>query len=36
MSVDRQMEMIRREIEDITLGIEDLKRTMAKDFLSNK
>ena len=32
MSVDRQMEMIRREIEDITLGIEDLKKNNGERF----
>ena len=32
MSVERQMEMIRREIEDITLGIEDLKRNNGERF----
>ena len=32
MSVERQIEMIRREIEDITLGIEDLKRNNGEKF----
>jgi hypothetical protein len=32
MSVERQMEMIRREIDDITLGIEDLKRNNGERF----
>ena len=32
MSVERQMEMTRREIEDITLGIEDLKNNNGERF----
>lgn len=32
MSVERQMEMIRREINDITLGIEDLKNNNGERF----
>lgn len=36
MSVERQVTIIQKQIEDITLGIQDLKIIMAKDFLSNK